>query len=243
MIDPVILEYFRTLKERDELDAVLPEILTGMGFQVLSRAAIGIRQYGADIAAVGNDDDGNRKLFLFSVKRGDLTRNEWNGGSEQSLRPSLDEIRDAYMSTVAPEHRDLPVVIVAAMGGIVHQAVLPLINGYMGEKEAENPRFAYRLWTGDTLTTRLLEGTLREEIFPGARRALLRKTAALVEEPEQALRYYGELLEDVLGDDRIGPEERVRILVVATRIVFSWGREAGNLEVAFQASEELVLRA
>ena len=243
MIDPVILEHFRSLRERDELDAILPEILTGMGLEVTSRAAIGVRQYGADVAAVGLDEDGIRKLFLFSVKRGDLTRSEWNGASDQALRPSLDEIRDAYIGTIAPEHGDLPVVIVAVLGGIVHQGVQAQVHGYMREKEAENPRFAYRLWTGDTLTTRLLEGTLREEIFPGSRRALLRKTAALVEEPPQALRYFDTLLEEVLGDEDIAPSERVRVLVIAVRIIFSWGREAGNLEVAYQASEELVLRA
>lgn len=243
MIDPVILEHFRTLKEREELDAVLPEILTGMGLEVLSRADIGVRQYGADVAAVGKDDDGKRKLFLFSVKRGDLTRGEWNGRSDQALQPSLDEIRYVYHRSVAPEHKKLPVVIVAVLGGIVPQKVAPLVHGYMETMEQQNPGFVYRLWTGDTLTRRLLEGVLREEIFPGERRALLRKTAALLEEPEQALRHYTTLLRDVLGDDSASEEERVRAMVVATRVVFSWGREVGNLEVPYQASEMLLLRA
>lgn len=243
MIDPIILEHFRTLKEREELDAVLPEILTGMGLEVLSRADIGVRQYGADVAAVGKDHDGKRKLFLFSVKRGDLSRSEWNGGSDQALQPSLDEIRYVYHRSVAPEHKELPVVIVAVLGGIVPQKVAPLVHGYMHTMEEQNPGFTYRLWTGDTLTHRLLEGVLREEVFPGERRALLRKTAALVEEPEQALRHYATLLRDVLCDDRSTEEERVRAMVVATRVVFSWGREAGNLEVPYQASEMLMLRA
>ena len=39
----------------------------------------GTRQYGADVIAVGPDTDGVRKLFLFSIKRGDLTRQEWDG--------------------------------------------------------------------------------------------------------------------------------------------------------------------
>ena len=241
MIDPVILEHFRTLKERGELDAILPEILTGMGLEVLSRATIGNRQYGADVTAVGKDEDGKRKLFLFSVKRGDLSRSEWNGGSDQALRPSLDEIRDAYMRTVAPEHKKLPVVIVLVVGGVVPEPVLPLVTGYMQEKEDE--RFVYRLWTGDTLTQRLLGGALREEIFPADRRALLRKTAALVEQPEMALRHFGKLLEDVFSDSTIPAEAQVRTILMATWVAFSWGREAENLEVAFDASEQLVLRA
>ena len=241
MIDPVILEHFRSMKERDELDAILPEILTGMGLEVLSRAKTGVRQYGADIAAVGKDEGGKRKLFLFSVKRGDLSRNEWNGPSEQALRPSLDEIRDAYVRTVAPQHKKLPVIIVLVVGGIVPENVLPLVNGYMDENEDD--RFAYRLWTGDTLSKLVLEGVLREEIFPPARRAMLRKTAALVEEPDMALRHYGVLLDEVLADTAASAVERARILLVANWVIFSWGREAGNLEVPYEASEQLVLRA
>lgn len=243
MIDPIILEHFRAMKERDDLDAILPEILTGMGLEVLSRPTIGVRQYGADISAVGKDEDGLRKLFLLSVKRGDLSRTEWNGDSDQALRPSLDEIRDAYVRSVAPEHKKLPVVIIVVVGGIVPEKVLPLVNGYMEEKEKENPRFEYRLWTGDSLTKRVLEGALREEIFSSERRALLRKTAALVEEPEMALRQYARLIDAVLNDDDLAPVERVRIMLIATWIVFSWGRDAGNLDVPYDASEQLVLRA
>lgn len=243
MIDPIILEHFRTMKERDELDAILPEILTGMGLEVLSRPTIGVRQYGADISAVGKDEDGLRKLFLLSVKRGDLSRTEWNGDSDQALRPSLDEIRDAYVRSVAPEHKKLPVVIIAVVGGIVPEKVLPLVNGYMEEKEKENPRFEYRLWTGDSLTKRVLEGALREEIFSSERRALLRKTAALVEEPEMALRQYARLIDGVFADDDLAPVERVRIMLIANWIVFSWGRDAGNLHVPYDASEQLALRA
>lgn len=241
MIDPVILEHFRNLKEREELDAMLPEILTGMGLEVLSRPTIGNRQYGSDIAAVGPDRDRLRKIFLFSVKRGDLSRGDWDGPSVQSLRPSLNEIRDAYLRTITPEHRDLPVVIIAVVGGVVPEPVLPLVTGYMDTHR--DGRFDYRLWTGDTLTKRLLEGALREEIFPPSRRAMLRKTAALVEQPEMALRHFGSLLEEVATDEAVPAETRVRTLVIATRVIFSWGREAGNLEVAYQASEELVLRA
>ncbi len=104
-MNPIVREFFRGLKERDELDVILPEMLTAMGFEVLSRPMVGTRQYGADIAAVGDDTDGVRKLFLFSVKRGDLNRTEWNGASDQALRPSLDEIKDAYLNGVAPELR------------------------------------------------------------------------------------------------------------------------------------------
>lgn len=39
----VIREYLASLKERDELDAVLPDLLTELGFTVYSRPARGTR--------------------------------------------------------------------------------------------------------------------------------------------------------------------------------------------------------
>jgi hypothetical protein len=95
----VIREYLASLKERDELDAVLPDLLTELGFTVYSRPARGTRQYGVDVAAVGPGEDGIRRVHLFSVKSGDLDRNEWNTASPQSLRPSLDEILDHYIAS------------------------------------------------------------------------------------------------------------------------------------------------
>ncbi len=66
---PIVREFFRGLKERHELDSIIPELLTAIGFEVISRPMIGPRQYGADVAAIGIDEDGVRKLFLFVIKR------------------------------------------------------------------------------------------------------------------------------------------------------------------------------
>lgn len=84
----VIKEYLASLKEREELDAMLPNLLSEMGFTVYSRPGRGTRQYGVDVAAVGTADDGQRKIYLFSVKQGDLNRQDWDG-TPQALRSSL----------------------------------------------------------------------------------------------------------------------------------------------------------
>jgi hypothetical protein len=82
---PIVREFFRGLKERHELDAIIPELLTAMGYEVISRPMVGTRQYGADVAAIGTDDDGIRKLFLFVIKKGDLTREEWDDSPAGSI--------------------------------------------------------------------------------------------------------------------------------------------------------------
>lgn len=107
----LVRDYLASLKEREELDAILPDLLSELGFTVYSRPRRGTLQRGVDIAAVGNDDDGERKVFLFSVKQGDLTRQDWDG-TPQGLRSSLNEIRDTYVRNRIPtRYKDLKIVI------------------------------------------------------------------------------------------------------------------------------------
>ncbi|MDR6113317.1 MULTISPECIES: hypothetical protein [unclassified Sphingomonas] len=239
MITPIIREYFKGLKEQDELDVVIPDLLTSMGFEVVRRPKSGNRQYGADVIAVGNDTDGERKLFVFSIKRGDLTRQEWAGG-EQALRQSLDEIKDVILNNRAPEHEGLKVVICITLGGIVPEAIEPLVNGYMRSNRTRT--LDYQVWTGDTLTRKILDGALREELFSGNLRTLLRKAAVTADDPERSIAHFERLVDAVAGGDA-DPVEKVRILYLALWILFVWGRDASNLEAPYQASEIVTLRA
>src|SRR6185503_18547537 len=94
--------YLASLRERDELDAILPDLLSELGYIVYSRPQRGTAQAGVDIAAIGRDESGERKVYLFSVKQGDLTRQSWDG-SPQALRSSLNQIRDNYIRTKIPK--------------------------------------------------------------------------------------------------------------------------------------------
>lgn len=237
---PIVREFFRSLKERHELDVIIPELLTAMGYEVISRPMTGTRQYGADVAAVGIDEDGIRKLFLFVIKMGDLTRDEWDVGP-QAVRPSLNEVRDAYFSGLAPAHKELKVVVCITVGGVVRENVLRQVNGYM---EAESRGgIEFRLWTGDTLTGRIVDGALREEVFAPELRSHLRRAAALVEEPEASFSQFTRLVDKVVDNEALDPVARVRILYLALWILRVWAREAGNLEAPYRASEIVVLRS
>jgi hypothetical protein len=239
MITPIIREYFRGLRERDELDVIVPELLTGMGFEIVSRPMTGTRQYGADVIAVGPDADGVRKLFLFSIKRGDLTRQEWDG-SDQALRPSLNEIKDVVLAERAPEHRGLPVVICITLGGVVPENMQRLVKGYMSANESVD--LTFQIWSGDTLTTKILDGALREELFSGELRSLLRKSAAMVEEPDISIGYFNGLIDSVATSSETAVA-RVRVLYLALWILFVWGRDNGNLDAPYEASELVTLRS
>ena len=45
----ILAQYLRTLKERDEFDRLLPDILLAMGYVAISKPQTSIRQYGVDL--------------------------------------------------------------------------------------------------------------------------------------------------------------------------------------------------
>ena len=159
----MIREYLASLRERGELDAILPDLLTEMGYRVFSRPSVGTRQHGVDIGAVGRDTDGQEKVFLFSVKAGNLTRQDWNVG-QQALKPSLDEILHVYLRGRLPvEHTHLPVVICLTFGGGIDESVRSDVEGYIDFNK--NDRVSFRQWDGDYLAALINEA--RDTLISG----------------------------------------------------------------------------
>ena len=239
----VIREYLASLKERDELDAVLPDLLTELGFTVYSRPARGTRQYGVDVAAVGPGQDGVKRVHLFSVKSGDLDRSEWNTASPQSLRPSLDEILDHYIgSRIPPEYAKLPIAICLTFGGAIDEQVRAEVTGYMTRNTT--PKITFEEWNGDRLAQVILDGILREELLPKPQRSHLRKAAAMVEEPDIALDHFRKLLRALADQPGATPAARLsqaRLINTCLWIIFVWAREADNVEAPYRASELALL--
>ncbi len=61
----IILEYLHLLKESNELDRLLPDLLLSMSIPPLSYAQPGVRQAGVDVVAIGKDPEtGIKTLFL-----------------------------------------------------------------------------------------------------------------------------------------------------------------------------------
>lgn len=241
----VIREYLASLKERDELDAVLPDLLTELGFMVYSRPGRGTRQYGVDVAAVGTGQDKVRRVHLFSVKSGDLNRGEWNTASPQSLRPSLDEILDHYVvSRIPPEYASLPIAICLTFGGAINEQVRAEVTGYMTRNTTK--KISFEVWDGDRLAQVILNGILREGLLPAPLRSHLRKSVAMVEEPDIALDHFQRLLRALTTTPCKTAAQRLsqaRLINICLWIMFVWAREADNVEAPYRASERAVLEA
>lgn len=239
----VIREYLASLKERDELDAVLPDLLTELGFTVYSRPGRGTRQYGVDVAAVGIGRDNVRRVHLFSVKSGNLDRSDWNTASPQSLRPSLDEILDHYVtSRIPPEYASLPIAICLTFGGAIDEQVRAEVTGYMARNTTE--KISFEEWNGDRLAQAILDGILREGLLSAPLRTHLRKSVAMVEEPDIALEHFQRLLRALADKAATAATHRLsqaRLINICLWIMFVWAREADNVEAPYRASERALL--
>lgn len=241
----VVLHYLRSLRERDELDAILPDLLAESGFEVLTRPRRGTRQAGVDVAAVGpnRDSGGDRSLFLFTIKSGDLTREHWDTG-QQAVRPSINEILDDYIPNRIPPHlASLPVVICICMGGEMREDVRAQWSGFCRKNETVNIHFAE--WNGDRLADLILSGMLRAELIESENRGLFQKALAMLDQPDVAYRYFSHLLNTIFTKPKDQAEctRQLRKAYLCLWILFVWARDADNLEAAYRASELVLLRS
>lgn len=238
----IFVEYLASLKERGELDVIIPDLLSELGLNVISRPAIGTRQYGVDVAAVGPDTDGEERLFLLTIKPGDLTRSDWSAGP-QSLRPSLEEIIDVYVENHVPQrYSHLPVCIVICLGGDVHESVRANVDGFADRHTNEGLTFA--IWNGDRLADLMLSGLLREKVLPTTWRSDFRKSLALIDEPDVSFRHFCRLVNGIV--DACNPKRSARLtahrqIYLSLWTVYVWSRQSENMEAAYLASERALL--
>lgn len=241
----IIKEYLAALKERGELDAVIPDLLSQLELNVYSRPARGTRQDGVDVGAVGSLDGGPEKVYLFSIKPGDLTRRGWDGDSEQSLRPSLNEIIDSYIPNRLPaEHRGKDIVICIALGGNVQEPVRSLVTGFIRQNTKDN--ITFEEWNGDKLAAYIQASFLREDLLPDRARSHLRKSLAMLDEPDVSYRHFAQLVQLLSTVDELSDAQRVtsmRQMSICLWILYGWAREAKNIEAAYRSGELTLLHA
>ena len=246
----ILSQYLRTLKERDEFDRLLPDILMSMGYVPVSKPQTGVRQYGVDLAAVGvSPDDGAKELLCLVIKRGDIGRNEWDTGP-QSVRQSLNEVLDVYLNThIEPSHESLKKVVVLATTGDLKQEVQINWDSYAQEHSG---RATLKFWGGDQISTFIKQYMLNEHIFDEEDRLDLRKALALAGELDYDQKHLHRLFRRVLklADDGtlVTKTKRGKDLVKALRVVSlsaqvfaRWSEDEGNIKHALLAMERALL--
>lgn len=246
----VIAEYLRTLKERNELDRLLPDLLVEMGYVPVARPQTGNRQYGVDIAARGiNPDTEQAELLLLVIKQKDIGRSEWDG-SDQAIRPSLNEIFDVYLkSHVEAEDKGKPVRIAVVTNGELKQTIQAGWSGYVNEQKS---RALIEFWGLDKLSTLIEHHLLDEHIFHDEDRRELRRALALAGDVEYDQRDLHRLMLRTLG---LTPEgvpdgsskskkdllKALRVVNFAAHAFASWALGDGDGRQGLRAMERVLL--
>ncbi|MFK3866196.1 hypothetical protein [Pseudoalteromonas rhizosphaerae] len=239
----ILKEYLASLRERDELDVVLPDLLSQMGLNIFISPSRGGKEYGVDVAAVGAINKDKKKVYLFSIKSGNLTSESWDGNQKQSLRPSLNLIRDTFInSRLPPEYHGIPVVICLCFGGQVSSIIRQEVSGYMISNT--NERISFEEWNGDKIADLILENMFKEELLPKKWQSYLRKSLSLVEEPESSSQHFNALARLILEDDSDKKiVKSLKQLNLVLWVLFAWCREDENLESSYLSVEYSLLLA
>lgn len=214
--------YLRTLRERDEFDRLLPELLTQMGYLPLVKPKAGVRQFGVDFPAAGRSStDGVAELLLFVIKQGDIGRRTWTG-DPNAVRESMDEIIDVWLAShVPPEYKDHRKVIVVATTGDLGQEVQPNWAGFA----TRHPQLRFEFWGADKVADLVEAHLLNEHLFDGQDRADLRKALVMGADTEYRFDHLCRLMLRQLGiapDGQLaesGAQQAVPALLKALRRV------------------------
>lgn len=241
----MLRDYLAKLKESKELDVLVADLLLSMGVEPVSRAQRGVRQYGVDIAAVGPDPDDNmHKLFLITIKAGNITRSTWDGRLN-TVRPSLDEIKDVYLTRrVDSAHQNLPKKIILLCGGELKQEVDISWKAYT-EKKGRDGGPEYELWAGDRLAMLIEEYFMDEYLFPDKNRSLMRKALSLLDQNEAPVFFY-QLIDQILKTDssqRIESQLKIlRLVNLCVGVVVKWSLDVENTRSGLLCAERALLK-
>ncbi|MHC0443090.1 hypothetical protein [Flavobacterium sp. 3-210] len=238
----VLKEYLELLKEDGELDSLLTDLLFSMNILPVSKPQRG-RQFGVDISAVGVDSDGIKKVFLFAVKQGNITRNVWDS-NPNSIRQTLNEILDVYIPKILlKSQRTLPKKIIVATNGVLEQTVQFNWNSFIDEN-SQSDKIEFDFWGIDKIATYTDEHLLAEQLFPHEFKILLRKTLAFIDLADYDCNHYYSLLEKLFESKTDKKKEVLkvlRIVRVCFSVIFKWSKDAKNLKQAVIASERTIL--
>jgi len=247
----ILAHYLRTLRERDEFDRLLPELVIEMGYVPLAKPQTGVRQFGVDFAAVGKSaEDGTKEILLFVIKQNDIGRSEWHGDPKTSVYPTLVEVLDVYLTThLAPEHAPLRKVVIVATTGDFKQDIQLNWKGFV---ESNQSRAEFQFWNGDHVAGLLERHLLNENLFAAQDRQDLRKALALAGDRDYdfsdllkilrrqlGINHDGSLSQPALGKKQL--IKAIRCVNLATQVCAHWAQTDGNRKQALWMSERALL--
>lgn len=238
----IIKDYLLQLKEKDELDLLLCDVLFQMGYITENRPKTGNRQFGVDIRAQNEDE-----LLLCVVKQGNMTRQNWNSG-QNAIRQSLDEIQDCYLGLIKGKEREKKLHVVVATNGMIDEAVRPDWEGYRGRNTVwSGINVLIDFWNIDTLTDLVQKNLLDEHIFGAEMQGLMRRALYFIGDGDYHRGYFEQIINSFfasLMEENSAKERKKKLASVylASQMIAQYAAEARIYKIAIAVSEYLIIR-
>lgn len=235
-------EYLKILKEKDELDLLLCDLLLLDGYTVANRPKSGERQYGVDILA----QKGNN-TYLFVIKQKDITRDIWDSGKD-SVRQSINEIIDVYLPMMIPQnHSCKEYHIVLVTNGYILSAVQPNWVGLQNQYKAFNGTpIIFESWTLDVLVQKCSELAFSDILFGRNNQSNLRKVLYYIDENGFESIYYERVIDQLFIQIENAPkaqmQKQLTSFYTCAALMCKWAGNIQKYKIAIGISEYCIIK-
>lgn len=246
----IIKDYLLQLKEKDELDFLLCDLLLQIGYITDTIPKTGNRQFGVDIQAHKENE-----LLLCVVKQGNINRKTWNDG-QNSVKQSLDDILDVYLRNLTQQDQERNIHIVVVSNGVLEETVKQNWSGYVERNRMWNSKeIRYGFWGIDEIVDIVENNLFDEYLFSSDLQTTMRKALYFIEEPdykniyfEHIIDVYKEKMQDYIDGKGFNSRSDKQFsklisgLHLATQMIAQYAAEAKCYKIAVMVSEYLLIR-
>ena len=152
-------------------------------------------------------------------------------------------IINTYIPSHLPsEYANYPIEICICFGGDLKESIRLSVTQY--EERYKNGNLSFSQWGGDRLTLLIEKYFLNEKLLPGNFQSMLRKSLALIDEPEASHQHFSKLVYALSNVKEVKNKVKaLRQLRISLGVLITWCEEADNLESAYLSAELLLLHA
>lgn len=246
----ILKDYLLQLKEKDELDLLLCNLLLQKGYVSDNVPTTGNRQYGVDIQAHTKSE-----LLLLVVKQKNLDRRVWDA-DPNAVRPSLDEIFDVYLRNLSPDDLKKHITIIVATNGVMDEAVRMNWNGYLSSHSQYNGvPISIKFWGIDEITDQVEKELFSERLFLSETHSTLRKALYYISETdykrvyfERIIDHYMDHLQKVIIPMRKSNKKDllfkkcINSVLLASQMIAKYAQNEKRNRIAIEVNEYLLIK-
>lgn len=200
----IVKEYLESLTEKDELNKIFPILLEAQGFEILTKPTenLGLKEYGKDIVAIGDDPEDNiKKRFYFELKGGEdrnITEKKFYG--KDGIQDSLSQASYNPFLSAYPQFDKLPLKVVIVHNGTIEGKIQSTLEGMFLILEKSLHETSFERWDISRLTKIFTENLFNAYLLTDdVNVRLFNKTLINLDADEHVSAEFVKLLENLLS--------------------------------------------